>query len=73
MNLVDMEFIGKDARQGGLDTVQNHHTVNDVRNIKQAITKAKVLVRVNPIHDALDNYPSSKEEIDATIVPELIS
>ena len=27
---VDMEFIGKDARQGGLDTVQNHHTVEDV-------------------------------------------
>ena len=25
---VDMEFIGKDARQGGLDTVQNHHINN---------------------------------------------
>ena len=62
---VDMEFIGKDARQGGLDTVQNHHTVEDVRRIKQAVTNAKVLVRVNPIHDALDNYPSSKDEIDA--------
>lgn len=64
---VDMEFIGKDARQGGLDTVQNHHTVEDVRRIKQSVTNAKVLVRVNPIHDALDNYPSSKDEIDATI------
>ena len=64
---VDMEFIGKDVRQGGLDTVQNHHTVEDVRRIKQAVTNAKVLVRVNPIHDALDNYPSSKDEIDATI------
>lgn len=64
---VDMEFIGKDDRQGGLDTVQNHHTVDDVKNIKQAVRKAKVLVRVNPIHDALDNYPSSEDEIDATI------
>lgn len=27
---VDMEFIGKDVRQSGLDTVQNHHTVDDV-------------------------------------------
>ena len=27
---VDMEFIGKDSRQAGLDTVQNHHTVEDV-------------------------------------------
>ena len=37
---VDMEFIGKDVRQGGLDTVQNHHTVEDVRRIKQAVTNA---------------------------------
>lgn len=64
---LDMEFIGKDSRQGGLDTVQNHHTVEDVKNIRKVITKAKLLVRVNPIHDALENYPSSKEEIDAVI------
>ena len=64
---IDMEFIGKDSRQGGLDTVQNHHTVEDVKNIRKAITKAKLLVRVNPIHEALPNYPSSKDEIDATI------
>lgn len=64
---LDMEFIGKDARQGGLDTVQNHHTVKDVANIKAAVKKAKLLVRVNPIHDALPDYPSSKDEIDATI------
>lgn len=64
---LDMEFIGKDARQGGLDTVQNHHTVKDVQNIKAAVKKAKVLVRVNPIHEALPDYPSSKDEIDATI------
>ena len=64
---IDMEFIGKDSRQGGLDTVQNHHTVEDVKNIRNAIEKAKLLIRVNPIHEALDNYPSSKDEIDATI------
>lgn len=64
---LDMEFIGKDARQGGLDTVQNHHTVKDVQNIKAAVKKAKVLVRVNPIHETLPDYPSSKDEIDATI------
>lgn len=64
---IDMEFIGKDSRQGGLDTVQNHHTVDDVKNIRKAIKQAKLLVRVNPIHEALDNYPSSKDEIDATI------
>ena len=64
---LDMEFIGKDARQGGLDTVQNHHTVEDVRNIRKVVAKSKLLVRVNPIHDALPNYPSSKDEIDAVV------
>ena len=24
---IDMEYIGKDLRQGGMDTVQNHHTI----------------------------------------------
>ncbi len=64
---VDMEFIGKDCRQGGLDTVQNHHTVEDVRRIKQSVSKAQVIVRVNPIHEKLENYPSSEKEIDAII------
>ena len=47
---VDMEFIGKDDRQGGLDTVQNHHTIQDIRNVREAVSKSQVLVRVNPIH-----------------------
>ena len=64
---VDMEFIGKDSRQGGLDTVKNHHTVQDVKNIKAVVTKAKVLVRVNPIHEALIDYPSSEDEINEVI------
>lgn len=71
---VDMEFIGKDYRQGGLDTVQNHHTVKDVAVVKAAVRRAKVLVRVNPIHPQLTTkgsgqvtYPSSKEEIEAVI------
>ena len=64
---LDMEVIGKAFRQSGLNTVQNHHTVDDIKRIRKAIKKSKLLVRVNPIHDALENYPSSKDEIDATI------
>ena len=64
---VDMEFIGKDARQGGMDTVQSHHTVKDVENIKRSVKKAEVLARVNPIHGGRPDYFSSEEEIDAVI------
>lgn len=64
---IDMEWIGKDVRQAGLDTVQNHHTFDDVRTIKNAVSKAKVLTRINPIHEGVEGYPDSKEEIDHTI------
>ena len=64
---VDMEYIGKSIRQGGMDTVQSHHTIEDIKRIKASVTKAQVMVRVNPIHEASENYTSSKEEIDAAI------
>lgn len=64
---VDMEFIGKDVRQKGMDTVKSHHTVEDAARIKRSVETAEVLVRVNPIHEALPDYPSSEEEIDAVV------
>lgn len=64
---VDMEFIGKDDRQGGLDTVQNHHTIDDIRKVKAAVKKAKVLARINPIHKNYEGYFDSEDEIDATV------
>lgn len=64
---VDMEYIGKSARQGGMNTVQNHHTIEDVKIIKETVTTASVLCRINPIHESSNTYCSSKEEIDGTI------
>lgn len=64
---VDMEYIGKSERQGGMDTVQSHHTIEDVQAIKNSVTTAEVMVRINPIHEATEQYTSSKEEIDAAI------
>ena len=59
---VDLEQIGKKERQGGLDTVQSTHSMEDVWKIRNSITgKAKLQVRVNPI------YQSSQEEIDQVI------
>ena len=58
---IDMEYIGKSDRQGGMDTVQSHHTVEDVKMVREVVAKAQIMVRVNPIHDG------SKAEIDAAI------
>lgn len=64
---VDLEYIGKDLRQGGMDTVQNRHTTEDVRILKGVLTKSQLMVRVNPIHEKTEDYPSSQEEISAVI------
>lgn len=64
---VDMEYIGKQERQGGMDTAQHHHTIQDIINVRKAISKAELLVRVNPIHEATEAYCSSEEEINAAI------
>lgn len=64
---VDLEYIGKAERQGGKDTVQSNHTLDDVKAVAQVISTAELLVRVNPIHEATDAYASSQEEIDGAI------
>ena len=64
---VDMEYIGKDKRQKNMNTVQNQHTIEDVRTIRNSIKQAELLVRVNPIHNATEEYGDSREEIDAVI------
>ena len=58
---VDMEHIGKALRQGGMDTVQSHHTVEDIRRVRPVLKQAELLVRCNPIHDG------SEAEIEAIV------
>ncbi len=63
----DMEYIGKAERQGGMDTVQSCHTIEDVRSVRAAVTTSQLLVRVNPIHKATADYCSSEQEINDVI------
>ena len=44
---IDLETIGKEERQKGLDTVQSHHKVSDISLIKPHLTTSEMLVRVN--------------------------
>lgn len=64
---IDMEYIGKDERQAGLDTVKSHHTIDDIKMIRSRIHKAELLVRVNPIHEETMEYMGSFKEINAAI------
>lgn len=58
---IDLETLGKEDRQKGMNTVKSHHTINDIKIIKPLLTKAEMLVRVNPWNE------KSKEEIDEVI------
>lgn len=64
---VDLEYIGKSDRQGGMDTVQSRHSLADVKKMAESLMKAELLVRVNPIHEASSEYLSSREEINTAI------
>lgn len=58
---IDLETLGKEERQKGMNTVKSHHSINDIKIIKPLLTKAEMLVRVNPWNE------KSKEEIDEVI------
>jgi hypothetical protein len=44
---IDLETLGKEERQKGLDAVKSHHSVDDIRRIKPLLTSSEMLVRVN--------------------------
>jgi citrate lyase beta subunit len=45
---VDMEYRGKSDRQANRDTVISAHTLDDVKAMRQAITRSQLMVRINP-------------------------
>ena len=63
---VDMEHIGKEERQPG-DTVKSHHTFEDISLIRKTITRAELLVRINPVHSAESGYFGTEREVDEAV------
>jgi hypothetical protein len=58
---VDLEILGKVARQGHLNTVISRHRVEDVATIRETVPQAELLVRVNPLHEG------SQQEVDTVL------
>lgn len=48
---IDLETIGKEERQKGIDAVKSHHTIEDIRTIKPHLTTSEMLVRINHWYD----------------------
>lgn len=64
---IDLEYIGKEERQQGLDSVKSYHTVSDIIKIKKVIKNAELVVRVNPIHEKNLDFMGSDYEINSAI------
>jgi len=48
---VDLEVLGKNERQGHLDTLISRHSVNDVAAVRAVVPAGRLLVRINPINE----------------------
>lgn len=58
---IDLETMGKEERQRGMNTVKSHHTMQDISAIRGVLNKAQLLVRVNPL------YSGTKAEVDEAV------
>lgn len=58
---VDLEILGKDERQGHLNTVISRHTFDDLRAIRAALPQADLMARLNPVN------PATQDEVDEAI------
>lgn len=58
---LDLEIMGKFERQGHLDTVVSHSSLDDIKKLREVLSKSKLLVRCNPVH------PELNKEIDRII------
>ncbi len=45
---IDLETLGKELRQKNFDSVKSHHTIDDIKSISPLLTKAEMMVRINP-------------------------
>ena len=69
--MVDLEFMGKNDRQVGRDTVISNHSITDVSAIRAVVQTNSILVRINPMGEHSQNEIESVIEAgaDALMLP----
>lgn len=58
---IDLEIMGKEKRQGHLDTVISRHQASDVKKLRESINRSEILVRINPY------YVGTPDEIEEVV------
>ena len=57
----DLEYIGKESRQHGRNTVKSMNSIDDIPAVRKVLDNTELLVRTNPIH------AYTKMEVDKSI------
>ncbi len=57
----DLEYIGKEARQHGRNTVKSLNSIDDIPEVRKVLNQSELLVRTNPIH------AYSRQEVEKAI------
>ena len=57
----DLEYIGKESRQHGRNTVKSMNSIDDIPAVRKVLDNTELLVRTNPIH------AYTKMEVDKAI------
>lgn len=58
---IDLETLGKEERQKGMNTVKSKHCIDDIKRIANVLKKSKIQVRINPLNE------NSKNEIEEVL------
>lgn len=45
---IDLEVLGKEERQKGMNTVKSKHSLEDIKKIRPLLSESELLVRINP-------------------------
>jgi len=65
---IDLEYLGKAERQPSVDARLSRHNMDDVSKISQALRRADLFVRINPIHVGTEAEIETALELGAKVL-----
>ncbi len=65
---IDLETLGKEERQKGMNTVKSKHSIEDIKRIKPLLHSSKLMVRINPWNELSVNEIEKVIDAGADII-----
>jgi len=65
---IDLETLGKEERQKGMNTVKSKHSIEDIKRIKPLLHSSELMVRINPWNELSVNEIEKVIDAGADII-----